>query len=65
MSTKIFNKVFGCVVVIGFIMLLGTAGASDMDKIDFGTVLIQSLISVLMVIVGLIGLNVKITKENN
>lgn len=65
MSTKIFNYLFGGVVVIGFFMLLGTAGASDMGNIDLGTVLIQSLISVLIVIVGFIGLNVTNPKENN
>jgi hypothetical protein len=58
MSTKIFNIIFGCSVVVGAFLLLGTAGASDLNKMDFDTILFQSLLSLSLVLIGVVGLKI-------
>ena len=58
MGNNILNGIFGGLVVIGFSLMLGTAGASDLEKIDFGNILFQTFISMIIILIGFIGLNV-------
>lgn len=58
MFTKILNFIFGCSVFVGFFVILGTAGASDLNKIDIDTILFQSFLALLMIGFGFVGLKV-------
>ena len=49
------KKIFIIIGLIGLIMGLGTAGASDMDLISFGEIFVKMLISVLMLSFSFIG----------
>lgn len=45
---KRFKTACGIVCVLGFLLMLGTAGASDFNEISFCRALIQSVISLVM-----------------
>lgn len=42
------------IVAIGFLLMLGTAGASDIDLISFGQIVIQSIIGLCLMAMGLL-----------
>ena len=50
------KKVCGIILAFGFILLLGTAGASDIDNIGQTQLYIQAGTSVVLMAAGLIGL---------
>lgn len=56
MFKKILTVLFGLSIGAGFLIVLGTAGSSDLNLIDFKTILIQSAIGVALVWIGFIGL---------
>lgn len=41
-------------IVLGILILLGTVGASDLDIINFGQILIQSGIGITLILLGVI-----------
>ena len=45
---KIKKRILGTVCVLGLVLMLGTAGASDCDSITFGRIIIQSVIGLTM-----------------
>ena len=47
---------FGSMLIVGFLLLLGAAGASDAEAITFEKAIIYSLIGLLAMIGGSIGL---------
>lgn len=56
MLRKICHFVFGLCVFAGFIFLIGTAGASDCELITFSQILKQSVIALVLMLVGIFGL---------
>ena len=48
--------IYGVCLVVGFLVVLGTAGASDCGTIEFGQAVIRSIIGLLVSFVGLAGL---------
>jgi hypothetical protein len=56
------NYVFA---VVGFLIMAGTAGASDMDvTMPMSQIIIQALIGVVIFAFGMLGLIVQDTQEN-
>lgn len=53
------------IVIIGFILAIGTVGAADMEIISFGQILLQSLIASVCVGVACFGLNLEEKREAN
>lgn len=51
------KKIFGCIIAIGFLCLFGTVGAMDTETISFGTLIMQSAGSLLLVLTGVTGFN--------
>lgn len=49
---RIVRRIFSAIGVLGFFLLLGTAGASDLDTISGSRILWQSLIGITMFYVG-------------
>lgn len=58
MFKKILTTVFGLSIGAGFLLVLGTAGSSDLNLIDFKTILIQSGIGLVLVWIGFKGLKI-------
>lgn len=58
MCKKILTVLFGLSIGVGFFIVLGTAGSSDLNLIDFKTIIIQGAIGVALVWIGFIGLKV-------
>lgn len=56
MLKKICHGVFGLCAFAGFMFMVGTAGASDCNMIDFTQVVIQGLIALALMLIGFIGL---------
>lgn len=56
MLRKFLATLFGISMAAGFFVLLGTAGSSDLNLIDFKTALIQSGIGLALFGVGYVGL---------
>lgn len=52
------KKVFLFCTIIGFIIMIGTAGASDINAIDFKTIVLQSCIGMVLALVGFVGYKV-------
>ena len=55
MLRKIFNGFSVLCVLSGFILILGTAGSSDLNLIDWYELLTHSVIALLLISVGLTG----------
>ena len=56
MIKKVLPKFFGLCFVVGIFLAIGTAGASDVNSIDFKTMIIQCLIALALVLIGYLGL---------
>lgn len=56
MLKKFCHWIFGLCAFAGFIFMIGTAGASDCNSIDFRQIVIQSLIALALILIGYIGL---------
>ena len=48
--------IYGVCVVVGILVVLGTAGASDCGTIEFGQAVLRSVGGLLVALVGLAGL---------
>ena len=46
------RKLFGSFMLVGFLILLGSAGASDLNAIDFTTAMVYGLIGLGLMFVG-------------
>lgn len=55
--------IFGTCIVIGFLVVLGTAGASDCGTLEFGQAALRSIGGLLVALVGLVGLKHLENKE--
>ena len=53
---KLIHIVFGLILLAGFIVLLGTAGTSDVETVTFGFVASRCLISLVLMSLGFFGL---------
>ena len=62
MLKKVCHRIFGLCAFGGFMFMVGTAGASDCNLIDFRQIVIQSLIGLALVIIGFIGLKLSYWK---
>ena len=56
------KKIFSVVFLVGLLMLIGTAGASDLDVISGLRETLQSIMGLLMVLIGFIGGRLWITQ---
>ena len=52
MKRKMIRRISAGVAVLGFFLVLGTAGASDLDMIPLSQILIQSAIGMVMLCLG-------------
>lgn len=50
------RKIFGLCLFIGFFILIGTAGSSDIETISFEQMIIQGVIGLVFLIGGFFGL---------
>lgn len=53
---KFLTTVFGICMAIGFVLIIGSAGSSDLELIDFKTLLIQSGLGLALTGIGFIGI---------
>ena len=58
MLVKLYRGLFGLCVITGLIILMCTAGASDLEAIGFREIVKPGFISLLLMAFGTIGLNV-------
>lgn len=65
MFKKILKTLFGLSIGAGFLILLGTAGASDFSGIGLATILVQGVIGTALIWIGFIGLKVTNPVEND
>lgn len=56
MLRKIYQGLFISSVLAGFILMIGTVGASDLNIIDFEKIFVQASIALLLILVGFFGL---------
>lgn len=56
MLLKLVKMFFGLCVLGGFIFMFGTVGSSDLNLIDFETLVIRSLIGLAVTLFGYLGL---------
>lgn len=50
---KLYSFILKGLIVAGFVIMVGTAGAGDVGSISFKQILIQSLLGVSMILIGL------------
>lgn len=55
MSKNFISRFFNLCTIFGIMLILGSAGASDLGRIDLNTVIIQSLIGLFSTMIGIIG----------
>lgn len=55
---KLIKVVSGWIVFFGFVYLIGSAGASDLEIINVTEFMIRGVIGLLIVFIGLIGLKI-------
>ena len=58
MLKKIYQGLFISSMLAGFILMIGTAGASDLNMVDFEKIFLQASIAMLLILVGFFGLKV-------
>ena len=58
LKRKIFRYSGGILLLIGFLIVLGTAGASDLDLIEFPKIVLRVLLGVGIGGIGWLSLNV-------
>ena len=56
MLRKIYQGLFISSVLAGFILMIGTVGASDLNIIDFEKIFVQASIAMLLILAGFFGL---------
>lgn len=49
------KKIYAVVSILGLLLVIGTAGASDLDSISLGQALMQSVIGMSAFIGGIVG----------
>lgn len=53
---KIHRKFYGLIAFIGFVIVIGSFGDSDLEKINYTTLVIRTNIGAILTGIGLIGL---------
>lgn len=53
---RIHKKIYGLITFIGVAIVIGSLGDSDLEKINFTTLVIRSIIGAILTGVGFIGL---------
>lgn len=56
MLRTILNWICYFLMFLALVIVIGTAGASDIEMIDFGTILVRDGIAILLFLVGYLGL---------
>ena len=64
MIRKFLKKISGLNVITGFVVILGTAGMSDLDLIDLKTILVRCGIGLLFCAIGVVGLTANNCKSS-
>lgn len=55
---KIISKISCLIMFIGFYVLVGTAGASDLDLIGMSDIISRGLIGIVLMLTGFIGVKI-------
>lgn len=58
MSKKFFLRFFGACIFVGLMMVLASAGASDLGSLEFKRIVVNALIGLGLMFVGYAGLKV-------
>lgn len=58
MKRNVIHKFFGVMIIIGFGLLFGAGGASDLGTASFGTCVITGTLGMLLLVVGFKGFSV-------
>ena len=53
---KLLERLSGLTMLAGFMVLLGAAGASDNNTMEFTSIIIWSLVGVVLMLSGFVGL---------
>lgn len=61
---NVFKKIAGALIVIGFVLLLGTVGMSDTDAICFEVAFLRAVGCVALIASGMFGVLIIEKKEN-
>ena len=56
MRKRFLHKVFGLCMLGGFVTILGTAGASDLNLVTFNELLLRGVIGAGLLLIGYVGL---------
>lgn len=59
------NIIYIVLGMIGFILAIGTIGATDLEKITFNQLVIRSLIAIILIGISFFGLNLEEKREAN
>lgn len=57
LKRKIFRYSGGILLLIGFLIVLGTAGASNLDLIEFSQIKLRIALGLVLGVLGLLSLN--------
>ena len=55
MSDKVIIKIRELSVLAGFLLVLGTFGAADWDRISLGAFIVQIIIGLFLIVIGDVG----------
>lgn len=53
---KFLTTVFGICMALGFLLMIGSAKSSDLELIDFETLIVRSCIGLVIWVIGFIGI---------
>ena len=56
MIRHIIHTIFGLFIAFGFILILGTAGASDFGTLDFMGLVVRGSVGIMSIVIGFVGL---------
>lgn len=51
--------------IVGWVLLIGTAGASDLNQIDFKSMMLRIGVALLLITIGYVTVNVDYTERYN
>ena len=51
-------KIWGVIALLGFVLILGTVGAADLNAISVGRMVLQSLVGLALMCVGFRGISI-------
>lgn len=58
-------KIYCVIFFLGIILLIGTAGANDYLNLSFIQIIWQMIVSLLMIVIGIFGMNLEYKRKLN